>query len=69
MLIIKNACLPRRYTKSVDMWAMGCILGEMLVGKPLFPGKSTLHQIETIMEFTGRPKCVDASPRWCHVFF
>lgn len=48
-----------RYTKSVDMWAMGCILGEMLVGKPLFPGKSTLHQIETIMEFTGRPDAED----------
>jgi serine/threonine protein kinase len=47
------------YTKSVDMWAMGCILGEMLIGKPLFPGKSTLHQIETIMEFTGRPDAED----------
>ena len=41
------------------MWAMGCILGEMLIGKPLFPGKSTLHQIETIMEFTGRPDAED----------
>ena len=27
------------YTKGVDMWAVGCILGEMLLGKPLFPGK------------------------------
>lgn len=41
------------------MWAVGCILGEMLIGKPLFPGKSTLHQIETIMEFTGRPSAED----------
>ncbi len=27
-----------RYTKGVDMWSVGCILGEMLLGKPLFPG-------------------------------
>ena len=31
------------------MWSMGCILGEMLIGKPLFPGSSTLNQIERIM--------------------
>ena len=31
------------------MWSMGCILGEMLAGKPLFPGSSTLNQIERIM--------------------
>ncbi|XP_005103874.1 extracellular signal-regulated kinase 2 isoform X2 [Aplysia californica] len=38
-----------RYTKGVDMWSLGCILGEMLLGKPLFPGSSTLNQIERIM--------------------
>lgn len=27
-----------RYNKGVDMWSLGCILGEMLVGKPIFPG-------------------------------
>lgn len=27
-----------RYTKAVDMWAVGCILGEMIIGKPMFPG-------------------------------
>ena len=26
------------YTRGVDMWAVGCILGEMLLGKPMFPG-------------------------------
>lgn len=31
------------------MWSCGCILGEMLLGKPLFPGSSTLNQIEKIM--------------------
>lgn len=28
----------KRYTKGVDMWSLGCILGEMLLGKALFPG-------------------------------
>lgn len=35
------------------MWSVGCILGEMLVGEPIFPGKSTLNQIDRIMEYTG----------------
>lgn len=44
------------YTKGVDMWAVGCILGEMLRGKPLFPGASTMNQLEKIIEVTGRPQ-------------
>lgn len=31
------------------MWSLGCILGEMLLGKPLFPGSSTINQVERIM--------------------
>lgn len=44
-----------RYTKGVDMWSLGCILGEMLLGKPLFPGSSTLNQIERIMASIPTP--------------
>jgi mitogen-activated protein kinase 15 len=44
-----------RYTKAVDMWAVGCIAGEMLLGKPLFPGNSTMNQLERVLEVTGRP--------------
>lgn len=32
-----------KYTKGVDMWSVGCILGELMIGKPLFPGTSTLN--------------------------
>ncbi|XP_015436934.1 PREDICTED: mitogen-activated protein kinase HOG1 [Dufourea novaeangliae] len=39
----------KRYTKGIDMWSLGCILGEMLLGKPLFPGSSTINQVERIM--------------------
>ena len=41
--------LTCRYTKGVDMWSLGCILGEILLGQPLFPGSSTLNQLERIM--------------------
>ncbi|KAL5016802.1 hypothetical protein ScPMuIL_006391 [Solemya velum] len=48
-----------RYTKGVDMWSLGCILGEMLIGKPLFPGSSTLNQIERIMSTIPTPTLED----------
>ncbi|XP_077599135.1 mitogen-activated protein kinase 15 [Stigmatopora nigra] len=44
-----------RYTKGVDMWSLGCILGEMLLGKSLFPGTSTMNQIEKIMSAIPHP--------------
>ena len=37
------------------MWSVGCILGELILGKAIFPGNSTLNQIERIMELLGRP--------------
>ena len=44
-----------RYGKAVDMWSLGCIFGEMLGGKPVFQGASTLNQLEKICEVVGRP--------------
>jgi len=44
-----------RYGKAVDMWSLGCIFGEMLGGKPVFPGTSTLNQLEKICEVVGNP--------------
>ena len=32
-----------KYSKSVDMWSVGCILAELVNGKALFPGKSSLN--------------------------
>jgi mitogen-activated protein kinase 15 len=43
------------YTYGVDIWAVGCILGELLNGKPVFPGSSTMNQLDRILEITGRP--------------
>ncbi|XP_055915090.1 extracellular signal-regulated kinase 7 [Eupeodes corollae] len=39
----------KRYTKGIDMWSLGCILGEMIRGKPIFQGNSTVDQIEKIV--------------------
>jgi len=43
------------YTYAVDMWSVGCILGEMICGKAIFPGASTMNQLERILELTGIP--------------
>ncbi|XP_046681901.1 mitogen-activated protein kinase 15 [Homalodisca vitripennis] len=49
----------KRYTKGIDMWSIGCILAEMLLGKPLFPGTSTINQVEKIMATIEPPSPKD----------
>ncbi|CAM9775986.1 unnamed protein product, partial [Laminaria digitata] len=34
-----------RYDPSVDLWAIGCIMGELVDGQPLFPGDSEIDQL------------------------
>jgi mitogen-activated protein kinase 15 len=43
------------HTKSMDMWSIGCILGELLLGKKLFTGTTILGQLELIKELLGEP--------------
>ncbi|KAG7271350.1 LOW QUALITY PROTEIN: hypothetical protein CRUP_006842 [Coryphaenoides rupestris] len=38
------------YGKAVDMWSVGCILGELSDGQPLFPGESEIDQLYTIQK-------------------
>ncbi|KAJ5361959.1 hypothetical protein N7541_002803 [Penicillium brevicompactum] len=45
----------QKYTYAVDMWSVGCILAEMIIGKPLFPGKDHVHQFKLITEILGKP--------------
>ena len=45
----------REYSKEVDMWALGCMIGEMFNGKAMFPGNSTINQIERVLAWTGTP--------------
>lgn len=49
------------YTRAVDMWSIGCILGELLGGQPMFPGTSTMNQLDKIVEVTGQPTHSDVA--------
>jgi len=50
--VVLDAC---HYTKSIDMWAVGCILAELIAQKPLFPGKDFKDQIVKIVSVLGSP--------------
>lgn len=43
------------YTQTVDIWSVGCIMAEMLKGRPLFKGSDHLDQLTEIMKVTGTP--------------
>ncbi|XP_066561964.1 cyclin-dependent kinase-like 5 isoform X2 [Amia ocellicauda] len=45
--------LGAAYGKAVDMWSVGCILGELSDGQPLFPGESEIDQLYTIQKVLG----------------
>ncbi|OHS98289.1 CMGC family protein kinase [Tritrichomonas foetus] len=47
------------YNEGVDMWAVGCIVAELYSTRPLFPGTSTLDQMERVVAFTGMPSKSD----------
>ncbi|RMZ91789.1 hypothetical protein DV736_g983, partial [Chaetothyriales sp. CBS 134916] len=49
----------KEYTKAIDVWSVGCILAEMLSGKPLFPGKDYHHQLTLILDVLGTPTMED----------
>ena len=44
-----------KYEKPIDMWSVGCILYELIVGTPLLPGKSTKDMIKMLFGVTGFP--------------
>ncbi|WOK92758.1 mitogen-activated protein kinase 2 [Canna indica] len=43
------------YTAAIDIWSVGCILGEIVTREPLFPGKDYVHQLRLITELIGSP--------------
>lgn len=45
----------KQYGTCIDIWAMGCILAELLLRVPLFPGESDLDQLTKIFGVFGNP--------------
>src|ERR1700722_2475523 len=42
-------------SQAIDLWAIGCILAELLTGKPLFPGRDYSDQLQLILNVLGTP--------------
>lgn len=58
--------LGMKYNEAIDIWSIGCVLGELLLGKPLFQGTNNFNQLDIIMDTLGCPEdlsWVDASQR------
>ena len=43
------------YSSAIDMWSLGCIVVELFLGLPLFPGSSEYNQVSRITEMLGMP--------------
>jgi len=43
------------YTNAIDVWSMGCVMAELLLGNPLFPGESGVDQLIEIIKILGTP--------------
>ncbi|KAI9086435.1 hypothetical protein K1719_031519 [Acacia pycnantha] len=41
------------YTTAIDMWSVGCVLAELLLGQPLFPGESGVDQLVEIIKVSS----------------
>ena len=48
-------CFFARYQPTVDVWSMGCIFAELLMGKALFPGRNVVDQLTLITDILGTP--------------
>ena len=70
----------KKYSFEVDMWAVGCLLGELTLGEALFSGESEIEQLFKIFQLTGVPspeflkeqKFVENNfkmPQWKRVYF
>lgn len=54
-ILVKSAV----YSTAMDMWSIGCVVGELLIGKPLFMGSSTANQLSLIINAIGAPTADD----------
>jgi glycogen synthase kinase 3 beta len=43
------------YSAAIDVWSTGCVIAELLLGQPLFPGESGVDQLVEIIKVLGTP--------------
>jgi len=43
------------YTTNIDVWSTGCVMAELMLGQPLFPGESGIDQLVEIIKVLGTP--------------
>ncbi|PHJ16871.1 cell-cycle-associated protein kinase, partial [Cystoisospora suis] len=43
------------YTEKIDLWAVGCIFGELLLNQPFMPGRTEQEQLNLMCEYLGVP--------------
>ncbi|GAA5893978.1 uncharacterized protein JCM6883_003688 [Sporobolomyces salmoneus] len=43
------------YTTAIDIWSVGCVLAELLGGRPIFKGKDYIDQLNIVLHFLGTP--------------
>eukprot|EP01086_Lenisia_limosa_P015304 TRINITY_DN4826_c0_g1_i2.p1 TRINITY_DN4826_c0_g1~~TRINITY_DN4826_c0_g1_i2.p1 ORF type:complete len:419 (+),score=72.15 TRINITY_DN4826_c0_g1_i2:19-1275(+) len=58
------------YSYPIDMWSLACILMEMHIGEPVFPGKNEEDQMMRITEVCGMPsdEMLESSPKVSRFF-
>lgn len=49
------------YSLSIDVWAIGCVIAEMVLGEPIFPGKNSKDQFSKIVGVLGTPSARELS--------
>lgn len=43
----------QKYDYSIDMWSVGCVFGELITRKPIFPAREEIHQLGVVMDLCG----------------
>ncbi|KAH7647947.1 hypothetical protein FG379_001009 [Cryptosporidium bovis] len=60
------------YTPSIDLWSIGCVFGELILGKPLFSGETSIDQLVKIIQVLGTPtreQMISMNPHYTEVRF
>ncbi|KAI9266046.1 kinase-like domain-containing protein [Sporodiniella umbellata] len=58
------------YGLPIDIWSTGCVIAELLIGRPLFPGKDNMDQMARLVQILGPPPpVISVYSKYSHRFF